>query len=327
MQRGHEDADEGQDRERHQRQEQGPACPELAASNLHCVTLPVQPLDREDDHDDQDHEHDGQSRRQAHRSLGERKDVDLDPGDRRRVARPAGRRDVDDVKRGERGDHRDGQAHADLVSEKRDGDRDELPEPARTIDPGGLIQGGVDLGHARLEQDGAESQQHPDSDDANGRECPVEVAEPGTGDRAEPDGLEDLVDQAREGQQPAPDDAGSDERDDLGQEQNGPGYRSEPPGRHTVDHARDDETEAHRNEAEPHDQPERVEDRPDQVGNLEDSHVVLQSDPGHGTDAVPVIERILDGQQERQRARRPRTSTARAKRTASQQWSPGGPSC
>ena len=37
MQRGHEDADEGQDRERHQRQEEGPACPELAASNLHCA--------------------------------------------------------------------------------------------------------------------------------------------------------------------------------------------------------------------------------------------------------------------------------------------------
>ncbi len=37
MQRGHEDADEGQDRERHQRQEKRPACPEFAASNLHRV--------------------------------------------------------------------------------------------------------------------------------------------------------------------------------------------------------------------------------------------------------------------------------------------------
>ena len=37
MQRGHEDADEGQDRERHQRQEEGPACPEFAACNLHRV--------------------------------------------------------------------------------------------------------------------------------------------------------------------------------------------------------------------------------------------------------------------------------------------------
>ncbi len=37
MQRGHEDADEGQDRDRHQRQEECPSCQEFAASNLHCV--------------------------------------------------------------------------------------------------------------------------------------------------------------------------------------------------------------------------------------------------------------------------------------------------
>ena len=35
MQRGREDADEGQDRERHQHQEERPACPELAATNSH----------------------------------------------------------------------------------------------------------------------------------------------------------------------------------------------------------------------------------------------------------------------------------------------------
>ena len=65
-----------------------------------------------------------------------------------------------------------------------------------------------------------------------------------------------------------------------------------------MDDARDEETKGDRNEAEPHDQPERVDDRPDQVGNLEDSHVVLQPDPGHGTDTVPAKERVQDGQQE-----------------------------
>jgi len=150
----------------------------------------------------------------------------------------------------------------------------------------------VELRHARQQQDGAEPQQNPDPDKAYRRERPVEVPKPGTRDHAESDGPEDLVDQARQGQQPAPDDPGRNERDDLGQEQNGPGYRSEPTGRHAVDHARDDETEAHRYEAEPHDKPERVEDRPDQVGNLEDSHVVLQSDPCHRTDAVPLVERV-----------------------------------
>ena len=153
------------------------------------------------------------------------------------------------------------------------------------------------------QQDGAEAQQDPDPDDADGRERPVEVAEPGAGDVAEADGLEDLVDQARERQQPAPDDAGGDERDDLGQEQNGPGDRSEPPGRHAVDHARDDEPERHRDEAEEHDQPERVEDGPEQVGILEDGRVVLQPDPGHRADAVPAIERVLDGQQRAAAAR------------------------
>jgi len=217
-----------------------------------CVLSPVQPLDREDDHIDQEHKNDSQRRSRAHLSRGERKHVDLGPGDRRRVARPAAGRDVDDVKCGEGGDHRDGQAHADLLLEKRDGDLDELIEPVRPIDPGGLIQGGVDLGHARLEQDSAESQQDPHSDESNCRERPGEVTEPGTGDRAETDGLEDLVEQARESQQPAPDDTGSDERDDLGQEQNGPGYRAEPAGRYTVDHARNNETEADRNEAKEH---------------------------------------------------------------------------
>ena len=127
----------------------------------------------------------------------------------------------------------------------------------------------------------------------------MEIAEPGAGDHAEADSFEDLVDQAREGQQPTPDDAGSDERDDLGQEQNSPGDRSEPPGRHTVDHARNNEPKSHRNEAEPHDQPECVEDRPYQVGYLEDRHVVLHPHPGHRSDAIPAKERVQDGQQER----------------------------
>ena len=73
-----------------------------------------------------------------------------------------------------------------------------------------------------------------------------------------------------QGQQPAPDDAGGDERDDLGQEQHGPGDRPEPPGRDAVDDARDDEPEGHRDEAEEHDQLERVEDGPDQVGIAQD---------------------------------------------------------
>ena len=101
--------------------------------------------------------------------------------------------------------------------------RHELLEPAGAIDPRRLIERRVDFRHARQKQDGAESQQDPDTDDTDSWECKVEVAQPGSGDRAKPNTLEELVDQAREGQQPTPDDTSSDKRYDLGQEQNGPG--------------------------------------------------------------------------------------------------------
>ncbi len=74
-------------------------------------------------------------------------------------------------------------------------------------DPGGFIEGRVDLRYARQQQDGTKAQQNPDADETDRRECPVEVSKPGTGERLESDGLEHLVDQAREGQQPAPDDS------------------------------------------------------------------------------------------------------------------------
>ena len=270
MQRGREDADEGQDRDRHQPDEERTPGPEFAATNLHACSLPAQALDGDDDDQDQNHEHDRQSRRQANPLLGEGKDVDLDSGYRRRVAGSARRRDVDDVKGGKRGDHRDGEAYADLIPEQRDGDPDELREPARAVDPRRLVERRVELRHAGPQQDGAESQQDPDSDEADGRERPVEVAEPGTGDRAKTDGLEDLVDQARKRQQPTPDDPGRNERDDLRQEQHGPGDRAEPPGRHAVDDAGDDKPERHRDEAEEHDQPERIEDGSEQIRNFQD---------------------------------------------------------
>ena len=82
------------------------------------------------------------------------------------------------------------------------------------------------------------------ADDADGRQRGVEVAEPGAGDAAEADRGEDLVDEPGRGQQPAPHDAGRDERDDLRQEQHRPGGGPEPPGRDPVDHARDDAARA-----------------------------------------------------------------------------------
>src|SRR5262249_27769463 len=150
------------------------------------------------------------------------------------------------------------------------------------------------------QQDGAEAQQDPDPDDADRRQRPVKIAEPSPRNPSKPDSPEYLVDQARQGQQPAPDNTGSHEGNDLGQEQNGPGYRAEPPGRHAVYHARDEETESYRDEAEPYHQPERVYDGPEQVGNLEDGHIVLQPDPRCRADPVPAKERVQDAQQEGQ---------------------------
>ena len=49
-------------------------------------------------------EDDSEGRREADLALEEREDVDLDPGNGRRVARSAAGRDIHDVERGERGD-------------------------------------------------------------------------------------------------------------------------------------------------------------------------------------------------------------------------------
>src|SRR5574339_714490 len=90
--------------------------------------LLAQTLDRDDDYDNEDHKHDGQSRRKAYRSLGERKDVDLESWNRRRAAGSSGCCDVDNVKCGKRIDHCDGKAHTDFISEKRNGNSHELLE-------------------------------------------------------------------------------------------------------------------------------------------------------------------------------------------------------
>ena len=91
---------------------------------------------------------------------------------------------------------------------------------------------------------------------------------------AEPDGGEGLVDQARQGQEPAPDDAGGDQRDDLREEQHGPGEASETPGRHAMDDRCGHQPERHGNEAEEQHQLERIDDRSEQVGVAQHGEVV-----------------------------------------------------
>ena len=113
-------------------------------------------------------------------------------------------------------------------------------------------------------------EQHPDPDEADRRQRRVEVAEPGAGHVPEADRRQPLVDEAVEGQQPAPDDPRRDERDDLGQEQDGPRDRPEPARCDPVDDARGHQSQRHGDEAVEEDEPEGVEQRLDELRLAED---------------------------------------------------------
>ena len=80
MERGREDADEGQDRDGHQREQQRPAGIELATRDPHRAPSRRQALDGQDDEQDEDHEDDRERGCEADLPLEEGQDVDLDPG-------------------------------------------------------------------------------------------------------------------------------------------------------------------------------------------------------------------------------------------------------
>ena len=86
MQRGRQDAQEGQDRDGHRCHKHRPAGVELART-LH-AGLPAQALDRQDDDEDQEHEDDRERGRKAHLPLKEREDVDLDARHRGQLPGP-----------------------------------------------------------------------------------------------------------------------------------------------------------------------------------------------------------------------------------------------
>ena len=199
-----EDAEERQDRDRDQGDQERPAGVDLPSGDPHRALPARDALDRQDHDQDEHHQDDRQRRGQADLPLEERQDVDLDAGDGRGVAGSAAGRDVDDVERRQGGDHRDRDAHADLVSQARHRDVPELLEPSRAVDPGRLEQGGVDPRHAGQQQDGAEAEQDPDPDEADRRQREVEVAEPGARDVAETDRRQRLVDRGRSGTAAAP---------------------------------------------------------------------------------------------------------------------------
>ncbi len=222
----------------HQRDEERPAGVELAAGDPHRSLPRVSRWIGRITMQDEDDEDDGQGGGEADLALEEGEDVDLDAGHGGGVARTAAGRHVHDVERRERGDHRDRDAHADLVPQARHGDVDELLEPARAVDPGRLEQRRSILVmpvSSRTVQNPSRTQipMMPTAGRAVSKSpSQARVTSP------RPIAVEDLVDETGQGQQPAPDDARRDERDDLRQEQDRPRDRSEPPGRDAMDDAR-----------------------------------------------------------------------------------------
>ena len=83
---------------------------------------------------------------------------------------------------------------------------------------GGLVERRVDLAHAGEQQHGAEAEQHPRADHADRGQRGAEVAQPGPGHAAQARRPEDWLTTPVDDEQPAPRDAGRDQRDDLRQE-------------------------------------------------------------------------------------------------------------
>ena len=208
-------------------------------------------------------------------------------------ARPAPRRDVDDVETGKRRDHRHGDADADFLAQAGNGDVDEFVPARRAVELGRFVEGRVDLGDAGHQQHGAEAQQHPGADDADGRQREVEIAEPAARPRPEADRRQQLVDDAVAGQHPAPGDAGRNERDDLRNEQDGAGSGAERSAQMRANDLRDAEPDADRDDGEIEHQLEGVADGHQQVGLGQHREVVLEAAKLRHADAVPAQQRIV----------------------------------
>lgn len=183
-------------------------------------------------------------------------------------------RDIDDVKARQRRDDGHGDADADLLAQAGQGDVAEFMPGPCAVEAGRLIEAGIDLGDAGDQQHGAETQQHPGADNADGRQRPDEIAQPATRPARKADGLERLVDETGGGKHPAPGDAGGHKRNDLGQEQHRSGDRAEAAGHLPANGRGDGEAQAHRDDCEIQHKLESIADDLQQIAVGQDGDVI-----------------------------------------------------
>jgi len=225
-------------------------------------------------------------------ALGERQPVDQQPGHRGLIARPTVGGHVHNVETGQRSHGRHRHGHGDLSAQLRQRDADELVHRARPVQPGGLVQIGVNLLHTGEEQHHAQSAHRPGSDDADGVQGQVEIAQPRAGDPIQPDQSKCLVDHAVLLIHPAPGHPDGDQWHHLGQEEQQPEQRHpaapvarEQPGHQQPDDDGDPGEEDH--------QHQRMQDRAVEHRVGEDLGVVAEPDPDPQGDAVPVEQRQI----------------------------------
>ncbi|KNC24648.1 hypothetical protein FF38_03538, partial [Lucilia cuprina] len=190
VQRGHEQRDERDDRQRHDDDEQEAAGPHLDGGGLHQLSSFPR---RQHDGEHQQGEHDREGGGLADLPLEEREVVDLQTRHHRAAAGAALGGDVDDVEAAQGPDDGDEHRDAELLPDGGQGHREELADGPRAVDARGLVEGGIDLGHAGEQQQHAQAERDPRADHADGGQSGVEVAEPRTGDAAEPDRAEELL--------------------------------------------------------------------------------------------------------------------------------------
>ena len=266
------------------------------------ISLPLtldEPLQRADDQQHQYHQHDGERRGQADAALRERELVDLHAGDHGRVAGATLRGHEHHVEAGERGHDGHGQADAELAAQTGDGDGEQLPPPAGAVEAGRLVQRDVDRADAAQQQHDAEAELEPEADDADRGQGRGLIAEPGVGGAVETESAQDLVDGAVVGEHPGPGHAGRGTGDDAGQEQADLGEGAGGLVLDVLDQGRGDQAEDDRQDREEDDEEERVADAADELGIGEHLDVVVDADEGAGVDAVPVVERVPGGLDDR----------------------------
>ena len=175
---------------------------------------------RGDERDDGHHQRQG--RGIADVVLGERFLVGVGGDHLGGVGGAAAGHDEDDVEDVEAADEQERGDDVDHVRHLRHGDIPEALPGVRAVDGRRLEQVLADVLQTGQEDDEDEADRGPDRGDEHGVERDVGIAEPAAGDILQPDGVEDLIEDAEDRVvDPVPDDADDDRREHLRHEEDG----------------------------------------------------------------------------------------------------------